>query len=428
VESQPAALPVAERSAWRDRRFVVFAAGNLFNNIGDAVYAVALPLLVYHLTGSLTEMSVLGAQVSGTLLLGPVFGAVADRFGPRVLVLPGLAVQLMAGLALNLTLTAGRTSFALIFAFGAIVQIGGAAYRQGWMTGVPAMFPDNPVRSRGTLSSLYVTSTILGPLVLGAALHWVGYLGLLWANLATFGAPAAVWLAGVRPPAVDRRAGRFRLAAEITDGWRIIRSIPRVMQFTVLLLPLDFVVSSGTLTLAMYRLRDHFDVSADEVGVIFTVVNLGALCGSVTVSERSRLRLRPVLAVTSVGIAACLLVMSLPVFGVFVGALVLFFALDNALSVTSDMILVKYMPADAIGRTTGILRLLHGVPLVGAPLLLPPLVRILGVSATFVLLGLLALTAITWMIRQWSLWSDTPSAGGRDEPDPAVLHSGISQR
>jgi hypothetical protein len=399
----------AKPPAWRDRRFVVFAAGNLFNNIGDAIYAVALPLLVYQLTGSLLAMSVLAAQVPATLLLGPVFGAAADRFGSRVLVLPGLATQLAAGLALNLTLTAGRPLFGVIFAFGGLVQVGGAAYRQGWMTGVPAMFPDNPVRSRGTLSSLYVSSTILGPLILGATLGSLGYLGLLWANLATFGAPAIIWLAGLRPPARDpgeRRAARFRLAAEIVSGWRIIRDTPRMMQFTLLLLPLDVVASAGTVTLVVYYLRNHFHVAAGDVGLILTLVNLGALGGSLAVSEQARLRLRPVLTLASVGIAACLLAMSLAGFAVFAGAFVLFSALDSALAVTSDMIMVKYMPLDTIGRTAGILRLIHGVPLVTAPLLLPLLVQVAGTTPVLAGLGVLALISVAWLIRRWSLWPD----------------------
>jgi MFS family permease len=426
---QPA-NPDVQRSVWRDRRFVIFGAGNLCNNVGDAIYAIALPLLIYDLTHSLLAMSVLAAQTPATLLLGPLFGALADRLGPRALVVPGLTVQLAAALALNLVLTSGRPPFAILFVLGALVQVGGAAYRLGWMTGVPAMFPDQAVRARGTLSSLYVGSTILGPMILGATVGWLGYVGLLWVNLATFGAPIMVWLLGIHPPARDLAVpgrARFRIGRETAEGWRMIRRTPRVLRFIVMMLPLDFVASAGTVTLAMFYLRSHWHIAAGDVGLIFTVVSIGALGGSLAVSERARFRLRPVLAIASVGMAASLLAMSLPGLGLFVIALALFFALDSALAVTSDMILIKYMPLQAIGRTAGISRLMHGVPLVAAPLTIPFIVGLIGVRPTFLVLGVIALASVALLLRHWVLWTDAPSgnqddSGGdrRQTPLPAL--------
>ncbi|MGH3345222.1 MAG: MFS transporter, partial [Carbonactinosporaceae bacterium] len=266
-----AATPTAP-SPWRDRRFVIFAAGNLTNNIGDAIYAVALPLLVYELTGSLAVMSLLAALAPATLLCGPLLGAVADRFGARALVVPGLIVQLVAAFLLNLSATGEKAPLWALTLFGALIQIGGAAYRQGWMSGIPTMFPSNAVRTRGTLGSLYVASTIIGPAIVGVGLSWLGYLGLLWLNLATFVAPIVVWWLGIHPPPPVARTdpGGFRIHHEVAEGWRIIRAHRRFFQCTMMVLPIDFISSIGTLTLATFYLRDRWHVPADDVGTIFT--------------------------------------------------------------------------------------------------------------------------------------------------------------
>lgn len=187
----------AATAPWRDRRFVVFATGNFVNNLGEASYKVGLPLFVYELTGSLTTMSLLAALAPFMLLLSPWLGAIVDRWGPRVFVVPGLLIQLAAAVALNLAVLAGHAFTAALFFLGALVQLGGEMYRTGWITGVATMFPRNAARYRAVLSSLFVTSNIVGPLLVAVGVGLVGYLGLLWFNAATFLAPIAVWLMGI---------------------------------------------------------------------------------------------------------------------------------------------------------------------------------------------------------------------------------------
>lgn len=430
AEPRQAAAHDRQPSAWRNRRFVIFAAGNLANNIGDAIYAIAMPLLVYNLTRSLAAMSVLAVLAPATLLIGPAFGVVADRRGSRVLVLGGLAVQLAAALALNLVIAAGYPSLALIIPLSALVQVGGAAYRQGWMAGVPAMFPDAPVRARGTLSSLYVSSTIVGPMLVGATVGWLGYLGLLWVNMATFCAPIAVWMMRVHPPkpsarAADEgagdaaRAARTGLWRDIAEGWDIIRRSPEVLRFIAAVLPMEVVASAGMITLAIYYLRDHWHLAAGGVGIVFTVVSVCSLAGSLAVSERSRFRPRQIIAVGTIGMTACLLAMALPVLGAFVAALAVFFGLNSGMAVASDMLLVKHLPPSAIGRTVGITRLIYGIPLVVGPLVIPLIVDLVGVRLALVTLACFALCSIVLMLRHWASWDAT-------QPTPEAPPSGVS--
>jgi MFS family permease len=110
VSSKQAGAPgdaATPGSLWRSRRFLTFSAGVFTNSLGDGVYTVALPLLAYDLTRSLQVLILLSAAFPVALLVsGPVFGYVADRYGSRVLVVPGLAVQFAAALTLNLLLGA----------------------------------------------------------------------------------------------------------------------------------------------------------------------------------------------------------------------------------------------------------------------------------------------------------------------------------
>lgn len=405
-----------EPSPWRDGRFVFFASGNFVNNIGEAIYAMALPLLVFELTGSHVVMSLLAALVPASLLLGPLLGVIVDHWGPRVMVVPGLLVQLGAAFVLNTGLAQGAPIW-LLFISGALIQLGGAAYRAGWIAGIPAMFPTSAVRARGTLNSLFVATLIIGPFIVSVSLHWVSHLVLLWVNLATFVAPIAVWLCGVHPPRIaeDQRRRGVRIGSALAEGWRIIRAERRVVNSTLIGIPLIFVSGSAMTALVIYALRGEWHLTAGEVSVVVTLTQVGALIGNVLVSQRRRFSLRPVLCVVSLGMVVCLFAMSTPMFLLLLAALLTFFTLRGAFMAASQMMVIKYLPPAAIGRSMGILRLVSGLPDFLAGLVIPLILAGVGVRYTFLVLGVVALPSVLWLARTWSGWNP-----GRADPVPGV--------
>jgi MFS family permease len=407
-------VPTAPLSPWRDRRFRIFAVGNSVNNIGDSVYDVTLPLLAYELTGSLTAMAALAAYIPATLLLGPVLGAVADRWGARLLVVPGLLVQLCSGVVIVAVALGDSTPLWLLFTFGATLQVGGAAYRVGWMTGVPAMFPDNAVRARGTLSSLFVSTTIIGPLIVAALVGPVGYVGLLAVNLVTFLAPIVVWYLGIQPPRPDSvpAAGRLRLGRDIAEGWRVIRAERRLWAAVLVGLPLEFVFSVGTTSLFVFYMRDLFQVRADSVALILMVANLGALAGSLSVSERKRLRVLGTLVVITIGAVACLVTMSIMVLWVVVAGFVFFYILDGMTGVTYSVIPVRYLPTEKYGRALGFIRLVLGVPAFLAPMIIAMIGELLAPSFAFLLIAGVGLVSVILLWRLRSAWAMERVAAG----------------
>ncbi len=409
---------VMEASPWRDKRFLIFASGNTLNNIGEAIYGVALPLLVYNRTGSLTMMSVLVAVVPASLLLGPWLGVIVDRWGSRVMVLPGLFLQAAAALALNLVGLGGHASMWLLFGFAVLIQLGGVVYQTGWMTGVATMFPADPGRARGTLSSLFVASRIAGTLVFAATLPYLGYLGLLWINLATFFAPIVVWLLGIQPERPRPSTGQRNVLSDMADGWRLLRRNRMVVRATVIGLPILFVSSLGTTTLAIFDMRMDWHLQARTVGTVLMVRAISGLLGSLLVSQRRKLALRSTFLISTAGWAGCLFAMAAHSLPVFLVALVLSSALNSAFVVTSTMMTFKYLPATVIGRASGLISLIEGVPQLTAPLVIPTVSAAAGVGGTFVVLGGVSCLALVYFARTWSSWSPDAHPLLADEPIP----------
>ncbi|GAB1339690.1 hypothetical protein ACE1SV_62800 [Streptomyces sp. E-15] len=401
-----------EPSPFRNRRFVVFAAGNTVNNIGEAVYATALPLLMYELTGSLAVMTVLAGAVPVALLLAPPFGVATDRWGPRVLVVPGLLLQAAAALAMNLLLRGGHDDPAPLFVCALLLAVGGTAYRTGWMTGIPGMFPECKVRARGTLNSLFFASTLIGPLVVTATLPWLDYSGLLWFNLLTFFAPIAVWAMGVHPPpaspshteadtaagnaadaGTDSAAGGSRAGAassKLAEGWRAIRDDHRILAMLAAQIALGIACGTGLNALIVYELGHRWELSAREAATALTLMNVCMLAGNLLVAQRKRFHPRLSLILGMAVRTVSLLLFAVPSWPLFLIALALGALGQGAVLSTAVMMRVKYLPAAVLGRASGLLWLLTGAAALLSPVVTPLLGNVLGVPQTFLVLGVVS--------------------------------------
>ncbi len=388
---------------------MIFASGNFVNNMGEAAYKVGLPLFVYELTGSLATMSLLAALTPAMLLISPWLGAAVDRWGPRVFVVPGLLVQLVGAVSLNLVVLADHVSVGVLFGLTAVIQLGGEMYRMGWITGVPGMFPENAARSRAVLSSLFVTSNIVGPLLVAAGVGLVGYLGLMWFNAATFLAPIVVWLIGVHPPARTHTSGQKRpgLARSVVEGWRVVRAEKRVWYVQLTALPLHFVSGIGVLSFMVWYLRDHWHIAASGVSAAQAVANLGALAGSVYIAARARTRPRVILAASATVMTGALFLMALPSAWSFMACMVAFFTVRSAMTAVSAMIIVKYLPSEFVGRAEGLFNLMGGATVLLAPMLIPTVQGAWGSTAVLIMLGTSAALSLVCLARFWPRWTDT---------------------
>lgn len=407
---------VVEPSPFQNPRFTVFAAGNAINNIGEAMYATALPLLAYRLTGSLAIMTLLAAAVPLGMLIAPSLGWVADRWGPRALVVPGLLLQAAAALIMNLILHAGAPTPASLFVCALLVAIGAAAYRTGWMTGVPGMFPDCPVRARGTLNTLFFAATLIGPVIFSLCLPFMGYEGLLWLNLATFFAPIAVWAMGVHPPRVRQGGAGAGHNWKLSQGWKAIVADRRILDMLIVQVVLAVTCGAGFQALVIYSLGHTWHLSDRSASTVITVMNACMLAGNLLVAQRKRIR--PWIALT-LGMTACslaLLLLAVLWWPLFVTAIALGALGQGAVLSTVVMMRVKYLPGPVLGRASGLMWLITGGAALLSPALTPVLTEAVGAQGTFLVLGLGACSALVYLRRGRKEWV-RPSVPTATEPN-----------
>ena len=240
-----------------------------------------------------------------TLLMRPfgafVFGALAERFGRRPILLLNIGAYSMAGVASAFAPTLG-TFLAMRAVFG--IAMGGE-----WGVGAALALETLPAKGRGFFSGLLQEGYPIGNLLAA------GFFGLLFSHLHGHG-PFANWrvlfMLGVLPSAaafilcyksgespvwLERKRAGAALQKSPTDWSAVRRYLPR-FGFLVVLMFAFTSFSHGTQDLYPTFLKDH-GLSSSLIGVVAAVGNVGALLGGVicgTLSERIGRRKTIVLA------------------------------------------------------------------------------------------------------------------------------------
>ncbi len=391
-----------EPRPWRDGRFRLFAAGNLTNNLGEGMYTFAMPLLALSYTGSLATMALLVAVTPLVITIGgPLLGHLVDRYGSRVVVVPGLLLQLLASVALNIVLSGGPVPIWMLYAAEILVQIGAVSYRAGWLAGVPAMFPECPGRARGSLTVLFQVSLILGPTLAAALVGPMGFTGLLWLNSATFVAPLLVWFAGVNPVAgQDRyRVVATSLVESLRQGLHVFTRNGKMGTLISLMAPVSFAFSTATITLFVYLATSRLGASISEVGFALAVANIGGVVGAFVTAEIPRWQIRTLTVIALISATTCLVTIGAGV-GLIVAtaAMTLFLLCDNIIAVATEMEMFSSVPPELSGRATGMWRLATGLPSIAAPAAIAVMNSHLSPQTIFLVLAVVCAAPLVWLL------------------------------
>jgi Bacterial protein of unknown function (DUF894). len=159
------------------RNFRLLFLGHCGSILGDQFYLIALPWLVYSLTGSSlmlgTVLLVAGAVRSTFLLMG---GALSDRFSPRVLMLAayalGALVTSLTALAVQLNVTQRWHLFFLGGCFGLVE----ATFFPAYQSVTPNIISrEQLVSGNSLLRSAVRLMGVIGPAIAGVVITKTGF-------------------------------------------------------------------------------------------------------------------------------------------------------------------------------------------------------------------------------------------------------------
>jgi MFS family permease len=393
--------------------------GQSVSILGDSALWLALGIWVRELTGSNALAGLTFFFLTAPSVLAPLWGAIADRYPRRRILLVGN----LASAAMTLLLLGVRGPgqvwliWAVMAGYGASFSLLSAA-QSGFLR---TLLPDDRLGdAQAWLSTVRQGLRLVAPLIGAGVFTVVGGHAVALIDAATFlVAAATIVTIRVAEPPVERWSGRW--AEEVVAGWHHIRDVRPVRQVVSALAALCLVVGfTETAGFAVITVGLHLRPS--WIGPWEAVVGVGGIVGGLTVSAAMRrFGNGRVAAAGMIGFAvaaALLAVPSLPV--IIVGTVLSGLSLPWIIA-ASITIIQRATPAPLQGRVTAAVDVFTSVPqslsiAVGATML-----AVVGYQPLLAVVAAVSLGAGGWLItRPEQRRAPLESADERDlEPQAA---------
>jgi hypothetical protein len=380
-----------------ERRARWFLLANTQSTIGSGAALVALMVLAYDRLHSPWAISlVLLADFLPSMLLGPIFGAAADRWSRRGCAIAADVVRAGAFVGIGLV-----HSFTATVVLATLAGAGTALFSPAVLAALPTL--TSAGRSAAVTSLYGATRDIgrtLGPLAAAIAFPLIGAENLMVVNGATFAISALVIAFVPFGPGADdvTRRGIMQEAREgLTVTWRIA-GVQVVLWASTLVIVFAAMVNVGELLLAR-----KLGAGASGFAILMVAMGLGVVSGSLLGSRGGALSVLKARYLAGILLVAAAL-LGLAAAPGYVTALLAFFALglgNGLVNVHERLIFHAAVPARLMGRAFAVLDTLGGWGFAAAFVGAGAIIAGLGTRAMFGVAGAGAL--VVWVLAWVSL-------------------------
>jgi hypothetical protein len=284
----------APATLWRNRDFNLLWVSQSLSDLGTAISALAVPLLVLALTHSPVQAGLVGTiGLVATVLCRLPAGVLVDRVDRRRIMLVCDAVRLVAYLALGVIILDGKVSLAAVTAVTVIGSACNAFFGTAEHSSLrnivargqlPTAVARNEARAYGT--------SLAGPPI-GGLLFGLGRSLPFFGDALTF-LGSLVGVAMVRGPLQEPRAEKpAGHAAALVEGLRFVFGNPFLRAILLIAAPLNLAIN-GIIFTIIVTLQRH-GVRPAIIGTVGTVVAVGGLLGALAAPRLQRRLPLPVL-------------------------------------------------------------------------------------------------------------------------------------
>jgi len=381
----------------REPQARLFMAAHLQSSLGTGAGYVALVLIAYERFRSPWAISlILLADFLPAMLLGPLFGAAADRWSRRWC---AVAADIARGVAfIGIGLVGGIEA---TLAFALLAGAGSGLFTPAVLAGLPGLVHEERLPAAtslyGAISDLGHT---LGPALAAALLLVAGPETLLIANGLTF-AVSALLVARLSfgvGPSEELRASIFVEAGRglrATAGMRGVRALLLASSATVLF--------AGMMNVGELLLAEDLGAGASGFSILVAVYGAGFVAGSLMGSSggsAAKLKRRYLFGLLAMGLGLLAAALA-PAWPLAVASFAITGAGNGLVLVHERLLLQRTVDEALMGRVFGVSDALGSWAFGAAFLSAGALVALLGTRALFLLAGVG--TLLVWAASVWAL-------------------------
>ena len=348
------------------RSFRLLAGGQFTSTIGDFCYAVALPWLVLSTHGGVVLLgTVLACYGVPRTVLIPVGGVLADKVGPRTLMLAADAIRCVLVAVLALLAARHLASLAALGPIAALIGAGEGLFLPASYAIMPSLLDGEQLTAGNAISTAAVQAgSLLGPALGGALVAATRTSTAAFAVAAASFAVSALTLA-----LIPRRAAQAEVveaeAAEAEgttdagqDGVLALLRRSRVLQVILVVVVAANLAGGGMSDVALPALA-HDRFGAAGYGALLVCFAAGAVIGTLDAARAGTLK-KPAMFASAVFLVEAVTIGLTPYLGGEAGAAAALFACGAANGLGNVVFLTlvqKWVSPGLLGRVMGAIML-----------------------------------------------------------------------
>jgi MFS family permease len=270
-------------SVFRSSAFSRFYAGQAFSFLGDGLRTLAVPLLVFRLTGSATAVGwTWGLEFFPYAVVSLIAGSLGDRVDRRRLMLTCDMLRFTVMALFTVLFATGHLTLWMIYGGVFVLAVGGSTFLGAQTASIPYLLGQD--RTKGAVAVLQATEqsvNLVAPPIGGTLFGLFGPLPALAINALTY-LTSQVAIASVRTFGPDAPAGLpslRQIGGDIAIGWRFLFADRTMMLLSFVSCAYNFVGTIGFVALIPY-FKLAFLAGDPIVGLAFGCISAGAAIGS----------------------------------------------------------------------------------------------------------------------------------------------------
>jgi len=210
-------------NAFKHRDYRVFFTGSMVSRIGEDMQEVAEDWLVFVMTGSPFLLGLVAfCKGPSRVLLAPVFGALADRMDRKKIMIGVYLFQMSLTFVYGCLVATELIEFWHILILASLDGLVAPLNRVTRQTVIPDLVPKESLVSAISFNSVgNNTCQVVGPLIGGLLILWLGIAPVFFINAAGF-LGVIMSLMSIEFPRRKNLRGEFNIRKDITEGVRFI--------------------------------------------------------------------------------------------------------------------------------------------------------------------------------------------------------------
>ena len=394
--------------ALSSRNYRVYWYGHLVSSNGVWIYIISSQWLIFHLTQSPAWLGAIGfGYLAPLFFLGPIAGAISDRFGQKRTAIVALIVGIILAVSISIVIYFGTLTPSLMLIFTIIQGIFFAFDFPSRQALIPQMVKRSDISAAiGMNTTTYNTSSFTGPIIGGSILAFgnsvldttagaaLGYATFAFANCFMLVGVSRINVGPVLSKNIARDNLVLGVIGDLKRGITYVTESRHLLMLMGLSLFFAFCLRSYQNLMAGFA-ENLFGLDEQGLGNLFAAKGVGALLVALLIARRGRTQGLTKVCAYGAGVAGVTVIIF--VFSTYVPLVLLIAAILGGVVVATDlaiMTLIQNVVADQYrARVISIaLAISVGIPAFGS-FAIGFLAEFIGLKFAMGLSGLIVLIA-----------------------------------